>query len=86
MNIIDPTEYGLNKRTKLEAIDKDHIGIVKLLKSRIIRKDAEKIIETADKIKATNTLQVSLICTSNICSKSVKLLNDNSIGIVYREI
>ncbi len=86
MNTLDPVQYGLNKRTKLEQLDEHHIGIVKLVKSRIIRKDAEKIIESANKIKALNNDKVSLVCTKNICSKSIQLLDDNNIKITFRDL
>jgi len=44
-------KYGLSSRVKLEIINKNHIGILKQIKSRIIQKDAEKIIEKANTIR-----------------------------------
>ncbi|MCU4174799.1 hypothetical protein [Carboxylicivirga sp. N1Y90] len=83
---ISPHHYGLNARTKLEQIDTKHIGIVKLVKSRIIRKDALKVIEMVDKIQTTDSeLKVSLICTDNICSKSIKLLAEQDIEVIYQK-
>jgi len=80
----DPHFYHLSSHIKLEATGNRTIGIRKVVKSRIIRKDAEKIIETANQIKHTDpTLQVALICTKNICSKSLKLLDDEGIEVKY---
>lgn len=79
---ISPTDYGLNSRIKLKQIDSNNIGIVKLIKSRIIQRDALKVIEIAKKIKNINpAIKVSLICNDNICSKSVKILDEHNIDI-----
>ncbi len=83
----DPAYYELSSRTKLEQIDDNHIGVIKLIKSRIIAKDAIKIVEMAESIRSKDaTLSISLICTSNICSKSIRLLEDNQIGIITRSL
>jgi len=67
----------------LRAIDENHIGIVKLIKSRIIQKDAIRIVEMSKQIKDVHPdLEVSLICTSNICSKSLALLQREGISVV----
>lgn len=80
----EASNYGLNSRVKLELIEDNHIGIVKRIKSRIIKKDALKIIELVGAIKAKESnLKVSLICNNNICSKSVKLLNEHGIEISF---
>jgi len=79
-------EYGLPKRIKLEEINQQTIGIIKLIKSRIIQKDAKKIIEIAEQIKSVDTSKkIALICTENICSKSKKLLEENGIDLIFRE-
>lgn len=83
MNTLN-TEFRLSSRIKLEQIENDHIGIVKKVKSRIIKKDALKIIEIADTIRKHKPyLRISLICNNNICSKSVDLLNENSIAVHF---
>ena len=80
-------KFGLNSRVKLEEISKNHIGILKLIKSRIIQKDAEKIIEHANTIRKKDSgIKVSLICNNNICSKSLALLNKNNIEIILINI
>ncbi|MFW9597705.1 MAG: hypothetical protein ACMV0Y_07115 [Paludibacter sp.] len=77
-----PSYYGLPVRTQLEALDENVLGIRKVLKSRIIRKDAERIVEMAAQIKSvTPGVEITLICTRNICSKSVQLLANVGIGI-----
>ncbi len=83
---ISPKDFGLNSRVQLKQLDINHIAIVKHIKSRIISKDATKIIEMTDTIMAKEPdYKVSLMCTKNICSKSIKLLNDHGIDIVYIE-
>ena len=47
--IISAEKYGLNKRIILKQLDNSNIAIEKIIKSRIIQKDAMKIIDIADK-------------------------------------
>lgn len=78
--------FGLNSRVKLIKIDDRHLAIVKRIKSRIIRKDAEKIIVMAGLIKSKDPdKRVSLLCEPNICSKSIALLKENDIDVLYNE-
>jgi predicted Fe-Mo cluster-binding NifX family protein len=84
---IDSSIYNLPARTKLRAIGENHIGIVKLIKSRIIQKDAVKIVEMSKQMKkAQPNLEVSLICTSAICSKSMALLQSEGISVIMEEL
>ena len=79
----NPLHYNLPIRTQLRVIDTHHIAVVKLIKSRIIKKDALKVIEMANRIRQKDTdLVVSLVCTSAICSKSIQLLKQENIGII----
>lgn len=79
---ISAQEYGLNTRVILKEIAPKHIAIVKKIKSRIIQKDALKLIETANKIREKDaSLKISLICNNNICSKSLKLLEEKGIEV-----
>jgi hypothetical protein len=81
---LSPKEYGLNSRIKLIELGTNHLGINKLIKSRIIQKDTVKLIEIAEKIKIKNpAVTISLICHNNICSKSVKLLKEQGIEIHF---
>ncbi|MCK5906147.1 MAG: hypothetical protein KAG37_01070 [Flavobacteriales bacterium] len=80
-------KYGLPKRIKLEEIKPNTIAIIKLIKSRIIQKDAKKIIEIADVIKEVDpNKKVALVCTENICSKSKVLLTSADVTIIFREL
>ena len=48
--------------------------------------NAEKIVEMADLIRQKDAeTEVSLICTGNICSKSIQLLENNNIGVLIDE-
>lgn len=77
-------KYGLSSRVKLVLISENHIGILKQIKSRIIQKDALKIIDQANTIRKKDTsIKVSLICNNNICSKSAALLNKNNIELIF---
>lgn len=83
----NPLIYGLSPRVQLIELEDNKIGIRKVIKSRIIRKDAEKIAEFARQIKTINpALSIVLVCTRNICSKSRALLNDEGIGITYEDV
>ncbi|MBI9068678.1 MAG: hypothetical protein JEZ09_15385 [Salinivirgaceae bacterium] len=76
-------KYGLNSRVKLEQLAENHIGIIKRIKSRIIQKDAQKIIEIVEAIQQKESdMKISLICNNNICSKSVALLKENGIEVI----
>jgi hypothetical protein len=75
--------YGLPPRTELELLGPDHIAIVKVIKSRIISKDAQKIVDIANLIRQKEPqMEISLICSDNICSKSIQLLEANNVRIM----
>ena len=81
---INPLYYELPARIQLVNLGKNRIGISKVIKSRIIRKDAAKIVAMASQIKEVNPeLEVSLICSRNICSKSLISLKNEGIEIEY---
>lgn len=84
---LNSAKYDLPSQVKLRVIGKNHIGIIKLIKSRIIQKDAVKIIEISKKLKKIDPkLTISLICTSNICSKSLLLLESESIQVIIEKL
>lgn len=84
---LNPSAYNLPVRTNLRAVGNNHIGIVKLIKSRIIQKDAARIVKLARQIQAVQPdIKVSLICTSAICSKSLALLRREGISILIEEL
>ncbi len=77
-----PSYYGLSSKIQLKELDNNHIGIYKVIKSRIIQKDALKIAAIATQIKSVDpALEVTLICTRNICSKSIALLEREGVTI-----
>ena len=80
---LNPIDFGLNSRVKIVDISKNSIGILKMRKSRIIMKDGAQILEIADQIKSVKKdVDISLIISGPICSKTTKYLNDNKIKII----
>jgi hypothetical protein len=80
----NPEYYGLPARMQLETLGENHLGIRKVIKSRIIRKDAVKIAEAARVVRNLSPgATITLICTRNICSKSLKLLAEEGINVQY---
>lgn len=80
----NPHYYGLPSRIQLEELGENKLGIRKVVKSRIIQKDATKIVEIARKIKSVNPdLELTLLCTTNICSKSLDLLGKEGIEVEF---
>lgn len=68
---VDSKQFGLNSRVKLKVDDEGNIYIIKKIKSRIIMKDGEKIVEVSQAIKNKNhNAKVSLIISGPICSKT----------------
>lgn len=83
---INPLYYGLTAKVQLRELAVNHIGIYKVIKSRIIQKDAAKIIVIASQIKSIAPgLEVTLISTPNICSKSISLLASHGVNIMFVE-
>ncbi len=83
---VAPSHYGLSSRVQLEEIGKNHLGLRKVIKSRIIQKDAAKIVETVRQIRGVVPgVEITLICTRNICSKSLALLHENGVEVRYCE-
>ncbi|MBP5419268.1 MAG: hypothetical protein J6Y72_05610 [Bacteroidales bacterium] len=77
--------YGVDKRALLEYVGENHIAIVKIVKRRLLVDDAKNFVEIAKKIKSVDPqMKVSLICTDNICSKSVALLEQNGIDVLLQ--
>ena len=86
MNKIDPKLYGLPARTVLLKDDHDNFVLSIDRKSRIIMKDANAILEKADKIKMTVPgATITLETTAPVCSKSTKFLSDNGIEVKWNQ-
>lgn len=82
----NPAFYGLSAKLQLKELDNNRIGIYKVIKSRIIQKDAIKIVAIAKQIKSINpNLEVALVSTRNICSKSLTLLEKEGIRIQFSD-
>ena len=82
----NPLHYGLPARIQLVNLGNNRIGISKVIKSRIIQKDAAKIVIIASQIKSVSPkLEVSLICSRNICSKSLALLEKEGMSVEFVE-
>jgi hypothetical protein len=87
MKPTNTSDYNLPTRIILRAVGENHIAIVKLIKSRIIQKDATKIVEIARQIQRVDAeLKVSLVCSPAICSKSLTLLKNEGIGVIIEEL
>jgi len=84
--MIIPKDLEIRSKIVFREIEKNHLAIVKKIKSRIIKKDALKIIDIVQKIKENyNYQKFSLICRDNICSKSIKALKEAKIEIIIEE-
>ena len=79
-------EFGLNKRTQLVQINANSIGILKQRKSRIIMKDGKQILEIAQQIwKKNKDLNIALIISGPICSKTSAFLHQHNIDIMIED-
>ena len=80
---VDPKTLGLPARTIIQQFDKHTLAIVIDRKSRIIMADGIKILEKAALIKAVKPdMKVILKSTAPVCSKTLKLFEDN--GLEYK--
>jgi hypothetical protein len=87
MKPTNASDYNLPSRVTLRAVGENHIAIVKLIKSRIIQKDAAKIVEIVRQIQRVDAdMKVSLLCSPAICSKSLTLLENEGIGVIIEEL
>jgi hypothetical protein len=81
-NKVDSATFGLSSRIVLQEA-KGVMQIIKQRKSRIIVKDAMQILDIASKIRAIKPqLEIQLLISGPICSKSLKLLAENKIAVV----
>jgi len=87
MKPTNASDYNLPSRVILRNVGENHIAIVKLIKSRIIQKDAAKIVEIARQIQRVDAdMKVSLLCSPAICSKSLTLLKNEGVGVIIEEL
>jgi hypothetical protein len=79
---LDPKKYGLTRQTILNQDSPGRILICVDRASRIIIKDAKKIIEKARKIRSVEPdVQVVLHTSAPVCSKSARSLKAHQIDI-----
>ena len=82
MKNIDPTQYNLSSRVDLRQGRSGDLLIIIDRKSRIIMKDGVRILEMVKKInKIDPKKNISVRTSAPICSKTKKLLLENSIMI-----
>ena len=82
MKNIDPTQYNLSSRVDLRQDRSGDLLIVIDRKSRIIMKDGMRVLEMVKKINKTEPKKnISVRTSAPICSKTKKLLLENSIVI-----
>jgi hypothetical protein len=80
---IQGSAYHLQGRTKIWEVGENHIALVKERKTRMVKKDAETIIEQIGLIRENNPhLKVSLATSAPLCSKSQTLLQEAQIEII----
>jgi hypothetical protein len=79
---INPVSFGAPPRSKLGIDLNNNVYIVKNIKSRIIMKEGEKILNLAKKIKT----KIYLATTAPICSKTKAYLEENQIKAVFNYI
>ena len=83
---INPVSFGAPPRSKLGIDLNNNVYIVKNIKSRIIMKEGEKILNLAKKIKTKKTTKIYLATTAPICSKTKAYLEENQIKAVFNYI
>ena len=78
---LDPEKFGLSKRVELLKLGRNHIGIVKNRKSRIIMADGRKLLEIAEYIRKINpNYKISIITNAPVCSKTTDFLKEHYIS------
>ena len=80
---INPKSVGAPPRSVIGEDSKNHLYIIKNIKSRIIMKDGHKIVGIVKQIKNKTNSSVSLATTAPICSKTTRFLNENNIKIIF---
>tara|TARA_B100000579_G_scaffold144380_1_gene117177 strand:+ start:587 stop:841 length:255 start_codon:yes stop_codon:yes gene_type:complete len=81
MVTIDPQKYNLSNRIKLQE-GPEGIFIIINRKSRVVMKDAERILEIVKKIKNVDSKKnVGILSLAPICSKTKIFLLNKKISI-----
>ncbi|MBM9614836.1 hypothetical protein JWJ90_11125 [Desulfobulbus rhabdoformis] len=80
---LDPNQFGLNARTRLEQHDPSTIALIMDRKSRIIMADGRKILEKIKKIREVKSgIAVVVKTTAPVCSKTLQFLAEERVDIL----
>jgi len=82
MKKIDPKRYNLSSRLNLQQNKLNELFIIIDRKSRVVMKDAHRILETVNRIQSIEKdRHVSVLTSAPVCSKTQTFLSDNSISV-----
>ena len=82
MKKIDPRRYNLSPRLNLQQNKLNELFIIIDRKSRVVMKDAHRILETVNRIQSIEKDRyVSVLTSAPVCSKTRIFLSDNSISV-----
>ena len=82
MKKIDPRRYNLSPRLNLQQNKLNELFIIIDRKSRVVMKDAHRILETVNRIQSIEKdRHVSVLTSAPVCSKTQTFLSDNSISV-----
>jgi hypothetical protein len=83
MKQLNPKDYNLHSRIEILQLSEHKIAIVKKRKSRIIVKDGKQFLEQIAAIKQKHPdHEFALIISGPICSKTLKLMDENGIEVI----
>ena len=82
MKKIDPRRYNLSPRLNLQQNKFNELFIIIDRKSRVVMKDAHRILEMVNRIQSIEKDRyVSVLTSAPVCSKTQTFLSDNSISV-----
>jgi len=82
MKKIDPKRYNLSSRLNLQQNKLNELFIIIDRKSRVVMKDAHRILETVNRIQSIEKdRHVSVLTSAPVCSKTQTFLSNNSISV-----
>ena len=82
MKKIDPKRYNLSLRLNLQQNKLNELFIIIDRKSRVVMKDAHKILEMVNRIQyIEKDRYVSVLTSAPVCSKTQTFLSGNSISV-----
>ena len=82
MKKIDPRRYNLSPRLNLQQNKLNELFIIIDRKSRVVMKDAHRILEMINRIQSIEKDRyVSVLTSAPVCSKTRIFLSNNSIPV-----